>query len=404
MTKDNMEEEVGQVNKSKNYVKIFTILIFILVLILVFIIILGIVKAQSQERKINSVSEELRKKSLETLNNALKMREKANNLDSWNYSENFIEIQNKIQENKKEVQTWFDKLKNEGYFELYLQDTVFICSDGSYDNYKPGRLHNCSDGLIVRTEDRGYKNFDINGSTAFYYLLSSSLTITISEYLVDSLDNNKYELEKKLVEINSELKKEAEGKSPEELSAKKIESEELKKKIGEIKGNSGGAIAQILDQLHYTIIKAKVSEALFNLLNKNTVILEKDSRGSLDTINIFSQVLSSPNKQDINSLELKKECIEQFENSPSFVNTVETSELRSSIEDICGNLEKYQKNNAIEMSNRLEGESNPFIIIENKVYLNLLVKCGDKWFSELGGIESCIDNYLEDLNSKLNSL
>jgi hypothetical protein len=81
--------------------------------------------------------------------------------------------------------------------------------------------------------------------------------------------------------------------------------------------------------------------------------------------------------------------------------------LGRNVNRICGYLEKYQKDNAKKILRSLEKEQNPFVIIDNKVYLNMLTRCGSEWFyynSTTGSnAHECQDKYLKDIESRFSA-
>ena len=373
-----MSEEVQNLEfKEKNSSKLKLILIASILLVILLILVFS-VRAYAKNYYINKNSDILQKTLLENIN---KVNANIRHLE-FNSTADTLEIKQRLQENKDYIENQINDLETKGSAKMWDMDKTLSC-DGKTINYEPGNIPACNDLKVL--EDRGFKEFTVNGTNAIMSLTTNSQQITLIEYFLDVLEENKYELKNQLLEVKGDLEEQNQLTS------------EIKEKISNIQSNSGAVIAQTLDSLSYLSKKMIIWQTM------KLVII--DNGKNIQTIKKADKEISLPSEQQISQLELKEDCMNMFKSTGQYSETLKTSTtekmllLSSSISNICDNLINYQKQNAIKMLKRAEIEKNPFISIENKLYLNLLVNCKSEWFS-FDNNKPCTTNYLDEFKSK----
>ncbi len=363
--------------------------IFIIIGIILIVLILSIVfvRIYAKEYYLNKNSNILREKLLDFINYENTLIRHIENSGT----EDISEIKQTLQENKNYINNQLKDFETNNEVKIYDLDKTFIC-DGKTINYEPGNFPSCSEMSI--TEDRGYKEYVVNGTTAIMDIVVNSQLITSVEYHIDVLEENKYELEKKLIEVKNDLEAE------EEIT------KETEEKINDIKKNSGAVVAQVLDLLNYLSKKTVLGQTMQKIVGDNEESWNKNGGSNMVLVRDIDKGMNLPSEDQIQELELKQSCIDLFESSNQYSEAKKSSTpeklllLSAQISDICENLIKYQKLNAINILKRTETEQNPFISIENKLYLNLLVNCNNEWFSTEKD-KPCTKNYLNEFEAKV---
>jgi flagellar basal body-associated protein FliL len=381
-TSDSFNQEFQEKKKSKKWI---FIIVGIIIIVLIFSTVL--VRAYAKEYYLNKNSDILRETLLNAINSG---NSQIRHLENTN-TEDINEIKQTLQENKDYINNQIISFETNNEAKMYDLDKTFIC-DGETIEYEPGNLPSCSEMNII--EDRGYKEYSVNGTTAIMNIVASSQLITLVEYHIDVLSENKYELEKKLIEIK-------EGLETEEEITKETDD-----KIKDIKKNSGSVIAQVLDSLNYLSKKPVIWQTMQTIVRDNENTWDESGGSNIVLIKNIDQDMNFPSENQIQELELKQDCIDLFETSNQYSEAKKSSTpeklllLSASISDICENLVKYQKQNAINILKRTETEQNPFVSIENKLYLNLLVNCNNEWFS-IERTKPCTENYFKEFETKV---
>jgi hypothetical protein len=296
-----------------------------------------------------------------------------------------------LQENKDYTENQINDLETKGLAKSWEMDRTLLC-DGKAINY-PGNT-SCNNYTKV-IEDRGFKEFTFNGTSAIIRIATNSQKITLIEYYIDVLEENKYELGKKLEAVKGDLEEQNQL------------TNDIKEKIKDIQDNSGAVIAQTLDSLFYLSKKVILWQTIHLVVIDNEEKWEENAGEKIKALKKIDKDISLPSEQQISQLELKEDCLDMFKSEGQYREALKSSAVKkillisASISNICDNLINYQKQNAIKILKRTETEKNPFISIENKLYLNLLVNCKSEWFSSLEKSKPCTTNYLNDFKSKV---
>lgn len=385
---DPYEEDLS--SKKTSSKKWILVIIGLAVVALIFSIVAA--RAYAKEYYINKKSNSLREILLEQINSSNSQIQHIENANP----ENISEIKSLLEKNKEYVNKQINDFEKNGETKIYALDETFLC-DGKKVNYAPNKLSECKDVRLL--EKRGYKESIVNGTTAASAIVTNSLQIALIEYSLDVLSENQYELEKNLNELieKSEIENEM--------------TEEIKSKIKEIKKSSAPVVAQILNELLYLTKQPMITQVMVGIVRENENAWNERGRESMKRIREIAEEMGVPSEEQIRAVELKQLCIDLFDtlakSSKIEINSAPEKILfiSPSVSDICENLERYQKQHAINMLNRTKSEKNPFISIENKLYLNLLVSCSDEWIPT-GRTGTCTNNYLnkfkETVSERLN--
>ncbi len=369
----NIQDTQNVQPENKPYKKIILIIAVVLFLILTLVVVRAYVKSSSISKK----SDVLR----QTILNQIYIQKDEVSLKEQRAedSDSALEI---INQNKQYIQGQINDLKTNKETTYFVEEGSYICDDRSkisQEDFIFNRVF-CPDGSFsFQGNDR---NIEITTShpLIIHKIFLASSTVSQQEYNYDVLEENKYELE---VELNNFLN----------------QDNEIENKLSEIKKNSGAVIAQVLDLLQYI---SKKSLILFDSDDGLSIILSSsyESKSDIDFKSEFENMenIEFPSEQEINSVELKSQCIEFFDeitkNSPEIQTSISEKLLliKNSVDDICGNLEKYQKQNAIKMLRRMQTEQSPLIKFENSFYLQSFVHCNEEWFDDESN--NCIKDLL----------
>lgn len=349
-----MEEVNKKLNKKK----------LIIVIIIIVIVIYLIINIIARMYIINKGQDIVREVLLKTINSAVENIKRSN----LTYTENISELKIRIWENKDYIQGQINNLKIRGEAEFIDNQRTFYCKDGTVEEYHPNEKP-CNDGLIDKTEMGGLKEFTVNGSEAIITVASESMLITMSNYPVYVLEN---------VETS--------------------------------KKTTTNIISSVLDTLLYLARKVVLWQSIRNSVISSyneTTLIDRDIKEAVKAMEDFDKNMEKPTEQEINSINFKDNCIKTFKEVQNdkynqYSQALKTSIwqkmlfIRYTVPKICDTLGNYQKKNAVKMLKSIENEENPIILIETKLYLNLMTKCSDEWMPIPGEKNSCMDTYLSE--------
>ena len=364
VTQENQPQLSGQ-NEKKPSKKI--IILVIVGLFLILILTLTFARAYLKNSSINAKSDLIRQivfNQIHVQKDEVKLMEQK--ADS---SESALEI---INQNKQYIQNQINDLKTKGETKYYIIGGSYICTGGLEISAEDFIFNEVScpgfEAFLFQGND---KNIEITTSSPLIIreIFSTSSKISLQEYSYNVLEENKYELEAELSKLSDQ-------------------DSEIENKLSEIKKNSGAVLAQNLDLINYI---SKKSIILFG--NDGLLGAFKESYESKENVDFKLEFegMEVPNvftEQEINSVELKSQCIEVFDeimqDNPQLKSSTieEILLIKNSMEDVCESLEKYQKQNAIKMLKRMQTEQNPFIKFENAFYLNSFINCNEGWFNK----------------------
>ncbi len=366
----NHQDIFSESQKTKSHKKWFIITpIIILVALLAFVLIRNNVRAS----QINEAFMTSRQTILQRIfinKDQMETDKTASNLE---------EAKEIVQQNKQYIQNQIDEIKTKGETTFWIENLTTICQEGNIitPQKKFFEGETCNYGVASpQYQGKGYIQSTSNNPLAVILLSGNSVMITLQEYLLLGLEENKYEFEIELEELK-ELQQE-----------QKIQ--EIKEKIKELEKNFGPVSAQILDIVVYinkkTLFWVKSIPTTREAIRKRNINLAE----TIQKFEEFNENLQSPSQEQIQNIQLKQQCIDVFDKLVASDPTL--LKATSKIEETCEYLEKYIKQNAIKIHNSLEREDNPFASIENKIYLNGLVKC-NTWIDDTE--EKCYSNYLD---------
>jgi len=344
-------QPVKEKSSKKKIVVVITIIMVLLSLILL--------RADVKDNSIDEGSEAIKETFTNILNESLN--------DITHSNDNFQEIsemEEKLQNNREFVLSQLSDLKNTGKTEIYDLDVILNCNGLVY---KPGLDVSYCDSS--KFSHQGHKKYLVNVEHAIIRIMIDSFKIFMQEYTLDVLKEKKYE----------------EKKSLERISAQGLDSLIFLRKAGKI--------------------WASIRNSFDESEGKPFINWSQDTNAKLLKLEKYGADLEVPTKKEIEGVEIKEGCIESFEetskeNQFQEVIKVSTKEklllIRNSYSDICENLEKYQKENALAMLKRTETEQNPILLIMDKMYLNWFVECNQDWVT----IQGCESTFLKDFEKK----
>jgi hypothetical protein len=378
---------------------------FLVVFLIIFILIIGLVFARAAIKNsiINKGSRSIREslqKGIYPLAPPINLsEEEILELREEISKKNLLEAEKIIQENRKGLLKQIVELKEKGETEFIIRDQIYHCGEENLTAEEMFLGVRCNSGE-VSIEGEGYKTITSGNPKVLKEISLDTLAIFLQEYAYSVLEENKYELTRELENLIAELE------TLEEIDKdKEIEGEVIKKKIELIKENSGAVMAQGLDFLYFIASFSRESGGLMGALGKVNFTGEEDIGEEISKIESIDASLKFPSEQEIEDLDIIDNCMEAFreadENNPKrqAIQASATERfllIKATLQDICYNLERYQKENAIRIVKRISDEENPILSILYKTYSSALIKCEEEWFSTGS---QCIKDHFEDFET-----
>jgi len=375
-----MEEEVVnqqqvQVEPKKSKKVLIIIISIIVILIIAFFLARMIYMNQLENKEYKILKDTL----VETINKALN-HVQYQNLTS---TEDINEMNSRLTQNKNFIENQLNELKTTGEIGIYDYSTDITCKNGTVINDIPqtgsGKICELDyeTNNYIKTDYNSIKLFEVKPDIGFVNIAAESLLILLPEYTINLYENLQ--------------------------SSKKDNNILIGKTLTE------------LDYLSKIVIEWQVIQApISNLSNDNQSLLYKNSKKVSANLEDFNNNYQAPTEEEINNTQLKDNCIRFFDEirkkgysqNQGLDLTIKSSFteqilfLPKSFQNICKEIDKTEKELAINMLKRTEIEKNPFVAISNKIYLNLFVKCQNETFSDSIN-RPCIDNYTKEIKENL---
>ncbi len=346
-----MSEEVDYRNtygiekKSRRGWKIFGIIFVILVVLLIIAIIGWKIYLNGFYNKVYQGSiREIPQNALNQLNNK--------NLTYKSLNEMRI----KMDASKNKISNNFVLVENTGKVKIIDKEGTQLCDDGSqiryFSKYGSNEKLSCAGSISILPLSE-LKEYEVNGTVAVMSLAVDSLLIFVSEPVLDELIKNEGE---------------------------KFSTEEVK----------GNLAHSTLNILRVIIEWGQISSDFRN----NDINWNENTQLKVRKIREYSQIMQVATDSEIQNAKIYDYCMNIDENANSPL-SIEGGSLLSPETDLsitgnalfdiepnlkptkkfCTQYEKAEKEAGISMLNSLSTESNPFLVIYKKAYINLLTRC-----------------------------
>lgn len=317
----------------------------------------------------NEGYETINKELLEIINNGIKHED--SNIENIS---DINELKQRNLELKDQILMQINKLEIDGEIEIEEPEQIYYCNDGTVE-YHNSNENSDSFCDYNNTELGDLKKIKINNSGAIIIMLPKMLyLIPLIDYSLSKLENINNE-EKEYITIISH-------------------------------------IITTLDFLDKTNKIGQTSMDIYYLRYNETDLFETDMKQAIRIVKEKSISMDMPSEQQINNLVLKESCIKSFNDADKDSKSKQSSLLKSTslhriffikntIPKICEKIELFEKQTALEILKNSKTESNQFVLIDNKLYLNLLVKCTDEWLS-IKKDKPCTETYLKEYQNEFN--
>ncbi len=329
------------------------------------IIVLGVVRAQIKDARIQEVSITYREKMLESIVSGADFVSRSYNDGNGPYlNATFSEItlphaRAAINESKGLGEMYFESSKNNKVitFKRYPQEDT-----------------------------------EVNRSMAVVSLSLQTVILVLNEGVLDLLEENKYDLDKKMSDIEKSFISDA--------SKGEQVSEETRKELKDIGASLAPTSALLLNTIVFAIHHAEIWAWWGPWLGSNQHLFDDYPMESFAALEEAAEQMVVPTESEIAGLDLESDCIrsvreeyeEELQESKKALDGVLL--ISGSIEDICANLEKYEKMRALKVLERTKTEENVLVRLWNKQQLQIMVRCSDVWLSpEMYG---CRRAYFDD--------
>jgi len=142
-------------------------------------------------------------------------------------------------------------------------------------------------------------------------------------------------------------------------------------------------IAQTLDTLQVLALQTRTHQAIQRSLRSHSE--NYTDLNLLMKIESFATNMEVSTQQDINNVQVKEDCLDLFEEAPkesTFNQAIKSKNflgrilLNRNLNQICQGLEIYRRKNTIKTLERSKIESNPVVLVIDKIQVNTFVRCG----------------------------
>ncbi len=345
-------------HKSKAKIIIFVILAIVIILA----IILLVIRSNSSSNIISLASDEIENFSLGAVNQIVNSPQ----FDGIEreYTTNIGELIQRRDRAKLNLQTATIQLRNTGTTKIYDRNITFRCEDGTADYYYPGKFEVCMDSegnsKIDRTENHGIVQYEVSGQVAVSLLNAQTTQLSLANGMLNSLQNKDKE-------------------------------------------TTASISAKTLDILSLLSKETTVFGTLRDNLMREDSAWDKDTSNKIKTLESYVTSYNLPSKEEIMAVDLKQNCITLFEE----VKNMETEDKNAKIlnkasqTETCNKLSEYQKQRALSMREETENSNSVFLVLHDKIYLNLFTKCSDEWLSVSGEEKTCTSNIQNSLSADI---